>query len=454
MRILHYSLGLPPFRKGGMTQYCIDLMRFQSELGHQVGILWPGNFRGDRWKSKIKQKPDYQLEKGKFAANFFIANALPVPLIDGISHIEIFASRRPLNDYDSFFAKNKFDVLHIHTLMGLPREVLVAAQKKGVKLIYTSHDYFGICPKTSLVFNNTNCVDPYTCSFCEVCNLTALSDIKLHFLQTQLYKKVKQSKIVRKLRMQHIQTINNTYNKDGLIKDENRRDGGRYKALREFYYTYFKMIDVIHFNSSNTRKVFNCFLNMNDKATTISISNAQIEDHRTVRKINHELRIGYLGPASVKKGFYLLIEACDKLYESKKNFKLVVFNGYAGKEYIETHDAYTRSELGAVMAQIDVLVVPSVWNETFGFTVLEALSYGIPPIVTDTVGAKDLIISGFNGKIVNNTNALIQLLKDITEKPEIVEKWNENIVLHGHIKSMREHTEEILDVYHTMKEKC
>ena len=46
----------------------------------------------------------------------------------------------------------------------------------------------------------------------------------------------------------------------------------------------------------------------------------------------------------------------------------------------------------------DVLVAPSIWYETFGFTVLEALSYGVPVIVSDHVGAKDII--GDNGVIV------------------------------------------------------
>ena len=31
------------------------------------------------------------------------------------------------------------------------------------------------------------------------------------------------------------------------------------------------------------------------------------------------------------------------------------------------------------------------WYETFGFTVLEALSYGVPVMVTDSVGAKDIV---------------------------------------------------------------
>lgn len=53
MNILHYSLGFPPFRRGGMTQYCIDLMVEQIKSGHDVGLLWPGVLRDLSEKSKL-----------------------------------------------------------------------------------------------------------------------------------------------------------------------------------------------------------------------------------------------------------------------------------------------------------------------------------------------------------------------------------------------------------------
>ena len=42
MRILHYALGFPPWRTGGLTKYCVDLMLTQKEQGYEVALLWPG----------------------------------------------------------------------------------------------------------------------------------------------------------------------------------------------------------------------------------------------------------------------------------------------------------------------------------------------------------------------------------------------------------------------------
>ena len=42
MRILHYSLGFPPYRSGGLTKFCLDLMIEQKNEGDEVALLWPG----------------------------------------------------------------------------------------------------------------------------------------------------------------------------------------------------------------------------------------------------------------------------------------------------------------------------------------------------------------------------------------------------------------------------
>jgi len=42
MRILHYFLGFPPYRTGGMTRFANDLMNTQKKEGNEVIAIWPG----------------------------------------------------------------------------------------------------------------------------------------------------------------------------------------------------------------------------------------------------------------------------------------------------------------------------------------------------------------------------------------------------------------------------
>ena len=56
MRILHYSLGLPPYRSGGLTKYCTDLMVEQAKSNDEIFLLFPGrmNFiKKDNVKIKL-----------------------------------------------------------------------------------------------------------------------------------------------------------------------------------------------------------------------------------------------------------------------------------------------------------------------------------------------------------------------------------------------------------------
>ena len=77
-------------------------------------------------------------------------------------------------------------------------------------------------------------------------------------------------------------------------------------------------------------------------------------------------------------------------------------------------NGFKQEDLKVIFANTDVLVAPSVWYETFGFTVLEALSYGVPVIVSDRVGAKDIL--GKAGIVIKagSVEELKNAIKDLT----------------------------------------
>ena len=62
--------------------------------------------------------------------------------------------------------------------------------------------------------------------------------------------------------------------------------------------------------------------------------------------------------------------------------------------YMNVHDRYTYDDLEKIFDETDILVAPSQWYETFGYTVLEALSFGVPVVISGTVGAKDVLAQG------------------------------------------------------------
>lgn len=95
--------------------------------------------------------------------------------------------------------------------------------------------------------------------------------------------------------------------------------------------------------------------------------------------------------------------------------------------YIKVHDKYSYADLERIFDETDVLVAPSIWYETFGFTVLEALSYGVPVVISGNVGAKDILVQGA-GIVIENIDIqkLFTTLRDIT--PNKLRSMNKTIV--------------------------
>ena len=209
-------------------------------------------------------------------------------------------------------------------------------------------------------------------------------------------------------------------------------------------------MDVVHFNSTNTLCIYKKRGYAGDNAKVISISNGAIADHKRIRKVGSPVRFGYLGPLTTHKGYNLFKNACDALWQSgEHNFEAHIFIEINNPPpYMICHKPYSYQELPNVMDQFDVLVTPSEWEETFGFTVLEALSYGIPVIVSEKVGAKDLILEGKNGFVVDGTiQGVKDCLKKLINNPLIVQQMNSNIVDSFYVKTMAEHACEIEMLY-------
>lgn len=111
---------------------------------------------------------------------------------------------------------------------------------------------------------------------------------------------------------------------------------------------------------------------------------------------------------------------------------------------MRVHDKYTYDQLGTIFDNTDVLVAPSIWNETFGYTVLEALSYGVPVIVSDHVGAKDVIPEGC-GIVIEDVDK--DKLRDTIGGLNAVDlkTMNRNILDMAEIKTIAQMTDEIME---------
>ena len=80
------------------------------------------------------------------------------------------------------------------------------------------------------------------------------------------------------------------------------------------------------------------------------------------------------------------------------------FANYKGATKIRFFGAVSQDQLAEAFRSADALVLPSI-EEGFGLVVPQALSCGLPCIVSDVVGASDLIQHRKNGSLFPSQNS-------------------------------------------------
>ena len=104
----------------------------------------------------------------------------------------------------------------------------------------------------------------------------------------------------------------------------------------------------------------------------------------------------YAGNLDLHKGIDLLLDAFESLPATKKHLRIVGGHLANTPPNVEVFSRVPRSQLARHYAWADYLVLPSRFDG-YGFVVAEALMMGIPVIVSNAVGAADLVEPGKNG---------------------------------------------------------
>jgi len=129
-----------------------------------------------------------------------------------------------------------------------------------------------------------------------------------------------------------------------------------------------------------------------------------------------EFRVVFAGQFGLRKGSKTLLDALE--LASKKKWRIDFYGAvlpeakrdiadYRGDIALHFHGAVAQSALASAFRKSSVLVLPSL-EEGFGLVIPQALNTGLPCVVSDRVGAKDLIRHRANGSVfpVQNAEAL------------------------------------------------
>lgn len=452
LKILHYISGIPPVMGGGMIKYALDLAQGEKEAGHEILLLVPGKFTHlHKEKTKIVKR------KWKDIDCYRIINPLPVSGGKGMQDVSVLRKRGDKAIYRKFLTQENPNIIHVHSFMGLHIAFLEAAVGLGIPIVYTTHDYYGICPHTILLNDMEQCMttDGSQCPYC-INRVMTLKKIK--WQQSPMYEILKRNPVINFLEYSQKLVpikiyLRSMHKKQQYISESiisNTQDEQEYLEVQRYYKEMFGYVTRFHYNSSQSKEIFTQYMG-NISGEVISISDKNISDRRKKRNFGKKLRIGFIGRGAYK-GFELLKETLQSLFEEGlQDFECHVYFNPKEKlpSYIMSHKPYKEDEMEQIYNEIDILVLPSIWKETYGLVVLEAISCGVPVIVSQNVGAKELL-AGYDGMgmIVKPTKeALYEALKNVYCNRDLLKRMNINICNCDIRLDYEEHVHDMIDMY-------
>lgn len=145
------------------------------------------------------------------------------------------------------------------------------------------------------------------------------------------------------------------------------------------------------------------------------------------------LKIGFIGNVSRVKGVDILVQAFVK---TKLDATLTIAGMASDKPFIEELNSYKENDnriniVGFMNSQefyqqVDLVVIPSVWPDTFPTVAFEACANNVPVICSRIGGLPEIILDGENGKLFppGNVNELTAIFDALT--PTLLNRWKDN----------------------------
>ena len=174
-----------------------------------------------------------------------------------------------------------------------------------------------------------------------------------------------------------------------------------------------------------------------------------------------QLRIGFIGTIFEHKGLDLLIKAFQelppdapailKIYGDLNQFpeygKKIEDIANRNPRNIDFCGTFPNAQLGEILENLDVLVVPSRWYENTPLVIQSALATKTPVVATNLGGMSELIQHEFNGLLfdLNDHHCLYLQLKRLVEDRELLRRLTENILAERTIEQMIDDIEKVYE---------
>jgi glycosyltransferase involved in cell wall biosynthesis len=165
------------------------------------------------------------------------------------------------------------------------------------------------------------------------------------------------------------------------------------------------------------------------------------------------LRCGFIGTIAPHKGIDVLLEAFAEIENASVAVYGVASPAYAARARagkIRFMGELSDGQKAEAFAQMDVLIVPSIWFENHSLVTLEAFLFGVPVVASDIGALTELVDDGRNGLLFRPGDSadLRAKIEGLAGNRDEVRRLAANV---PPVKSTREHAAEIEELYERVR---
>jgi glycosyltransferase involved in cell wall biosynthesis len=286
-------------------------------------------------------------------------------------------SLRAETAFTQVLAEWRPDIVHFQHLLFLSLRLPTIAKRRGLRSVFTLHDFWLLCPQVTLLNHRQRISWPINRLNCYACC---------------------QSRVQRAYSWRRLWGWEPTV----LMK----RALLAYYLLRGRPRRVSRLIRDVDLFIAPSQQLRQRFIHEDLPATKIAYCaygiDCSIRPPTYISNLSHSgpLECGFIGSVSTHKGIDILLDAFSKI----DGARLTVY-GRVASQYLErSHSGNVRfmgeiadSEKADAFRQMHVLIVPSIWLENSPIAIHEAFLFGIPVITSNTGGMAELVKDGQSG---------------------------------------------------------
>ncbi len=437
MKILmpvHFFL---PQHSAGTEVYTYNLARALQARGHEVEIFCSEKELSLRSYTMIERDVD------GLRCHVLINN------LDHEQFSETFANQRVEAAFQRVQAAFKPDIVHVQHLMLLSLGLPQVARSGGARVVMTLNDFWLYCVRFGqLLLPNGHLCDGPNLPDCQSCLkdfvfsqgkpeklvirlLQVTRELSGVDLAPLVYWAQDRSSLLRKRK----QSTPSSSAKAGA--DENLRDELQHRIRK-----VKQLVEQVDMFLSPSATVAERVTEWGIPRTKLRISRYGIDTRPFVGAVRPQredakITFGFIGTLAPHKGVHVLVDALRQL--PRERCRLLIFGSDAhyadyGRTLRDLADGFDvtfcgpmdRTQIGQAFAQIDCLVMPSLWLENSPVVIQEAFAAGVPVIASGQGGMAELIADGRSGRLfpAGDVAALAAHMGAVLKNPTTLRTWS------------------------------